>query len=43
MLRHTYTHKKEKRTILRSMLVPVAGNWRVFIRLMDMKRKREGG
>lgn len=25
------------------MFVPVAGNWRVFIRLMDMKRKGEKG
>lgn len=45
-----YTHKqseetrrnKNKRTILCAMFVPVAGNLRVFIRLMDMKRKREG-
>lgn len=26
-----------------AIFVPVAGNWRVFIRLMDMKRKGEGG
>lgn len=47
MLTHTYTHtgqkKKKKRTIPCSVFVAVAGNWRVFIRLMDMKRKREGG
>lgn len=42
-LRHIYTHRREKRTILCTMFVPVAGNWRVFIRLMDMKRKGEGG
>lgn len=32
----------DRRTILCAMFVMVAGNWRVFIRLMDMKRKGEG-
>lgn len=32
----------DKRTILCATFRMVAGNWRVFIRLMDMKRKGEG-
>lgn len=42
---HLDMHKqrKEEWTILWSVFVPVAGNWRVFIRLMDMKRKGEKG
>lgn len=31
-----------KETILQARFVPVEGNWRVFIRLMDMKRKKRG-
>lgn len=34
--------RTDGRTILRAAFVLVAGNWRVFIRLMDMKRKGEG-
>lgn len=34
---------RENRTILHAMFVPVAGNWRVFIRLMDMKSEEDGG
>ena len=35
--------EKRRANNMWSVFVPVAGNWRVFIRLMDMKRKGEKG
>lgn len=42
LYKHTHTHAHiVKRTMLYPMFVPEAGNWRVFIRLMDLKRKEK--
>lgn len=41
---HAHINERERGgTILCTVFVPLSGNWRVFIRLMDMKRKGRRG